>query len=236
MKSDLNAKCSIYPMGLKKSPKADIESQKDILFLLGLVMSLLIVLISFKWTTKAKQIDSLGIVQEQIIEEEMIPITREEVKPPPPPKPKIVEVLTIVEDEVEIEEELEIEDTEADEETIIDVEMVIVEEEEEETVFVVVEEMPEFPGGELALRKYIAQSIEYPIVAQESGLEGKVYINFVVDKNGKVTNAKILRGIHPSLDQEALRVINNLPKWKPGRQRGQAVNVSYTVPINFVLQ
>ncbi len=105
-----------------------------------------------------------------------------------------------------------------------------------EEIFFIVEEMPEFPGGEQALRKYIANAIKYPAVAQGNGIQGKVYVTFVVSKDGSVANAKIARGVDPSLDQEALRVVNALPKWKPGMQKGKAVSVSYTVPINFVLQ
>jgi TonB family protein len=105
-----------------------------------------------------------------------------------------------------------------------------------EEIFFIVEDMPEFPGGELALRKYIANAIKYPVIAQENGIQGKVYVTFVVSKDGSVANAKIARGVDPSLDQEALRVVNALPKWKPGMQKGKAVSVSYTVPINFVLQ
>ncbi|RIJ50148.1 energy transducer TonB [Maribellus luteus] len=229
-------------MELKKSPKADLESRKNTYWLLGLVVALGITLVAFEWTTKPSKADSLGQVQAQEVEEEIIPITREQqVKPPPPPPPpKVVEVLNIVDDEVKIEDELEIEDTEADENTVIDVAPVIEtaeeEEEDEAQVFLIVEDMPEFPGGDLALRKYIANAIKYPVIAQENGIQGKVYVTFVVGKDGKVTNASIARGVDPSLDKEALRVVNSLPTWKPGKQRGKPVNVSYTVPINFVLQ
>ncbi|NOR76200.1 MAG: TonB family protein [Draconibacterium sp.] len=103
-------------------------------------------------------------------------------------------------------------------------------------IFFVVEDMPEFPGGDLELRKYIGKNVDYPEIAQKNGIQGKVYVTFVVTKNGDIANAAIARGVDSSLDQEALRVVNSLPKWKPGKQRGQAVNVSFTVPINFVLQ
>lgn len=103
-------------------------------------------------------------------------------------------------------------------------------------IFIIVEEMPEFPGGEMELRKFIATQVKYPAVAAEQGIQGKVYVTFVVDKEGDVRNAKIARGVDPSLDAEALRVVSSIPKWIPGKQRGQAVNVSYTVPINFALQ
>jgi TonB family protein len=107
---------------------------------------------------------------------------------------------------------------------------------ENEQIFFMVESMPEYPGGEIELRKFIANNIVYPDVAQKEGIQGKVYVTFVVDREGNVANTKIARGVAPSLDQEALRVVNSLPAWKPGKQKGEAVNVSYTVPINFSLQ
>lgn len=228
-------------MDLKKSEKADLENKKNVFFMFGLVVALGVILLAFEWTSKQSKADSLGAIQSQEVEEEIIPITREqEVKPPPPPPPpKVVEVLNIVEDDVKIDDELQIDDSEADDETVIDVAPVVsAKEEEEETneVFFIVEDMPEFPGGELALRNYIANAVKYPVIAQENGIQGKVYVTFVVSKNGSVTKAAIARGVDPSLDKEAIRVVNSLPKWKPGKQRGKTVNVSYTVPINFVLQ
>ncbi len=229
-------------MELKKSPKVDLESKKNVYFMIGLVVSLGIILLAFEWTAKPSKADSLGSINALDVEEEIIPITREqEIKPPPPPPPpKVIEVLNIVDDEADIDDDLQIEDSEADDNTLINVTPVISakeEEEEEETqVFFIVEDMPEFPGGEMALRTYIANAIKYPVIAQENGIQGKVYVTFVVSKDGSVTNASIARGVDPSLDKEALRVVNSLPKWKPGKQRGKPVNVSYTVPINFVLQ
>jgi protein TonB len=103
-------------------------------------------------------------------------------------------------------------------------------------IFFIVEKMPEFPGGELELRKTIARAIKYPVKAQEEGIQGKVYVSFVVDSNGKVRHARVVRGVSASLNKEAIRVISSLPDWNPGKQRGEAVNVSYTVPINFLLE
>ena len=229
-------------MELKKSPKADLENKKGLFIEIGLVISLFLCLLAFKWTTTIKETSSLGTMEEQQVEDEIVPITRaEEVKPPPPPPPpKVIEVLNIVDNETKIDDELEIDDTEANDNTVIEVVPVIQQEkeqeEEESQVFFIVENMPEFPGGEAALRKFIANQVKYPVIAQENGIQGKVYVNFVVDQRGNVTNAKIARGVDPSLDKEALRVVNNLPKWKPGMQRGKAVRVSYTVPISFVLQ
>ncbi|MEZ5107205.1 MAG: energy transducer TonB [Draconibacterium sp.] len=229
-------------MEVKKSQKADLENKRNVFLWIGLVVALGITLLAFEWTTKPSKADSLGSIQAQAVEEEIIPITREqEIKPPPPPPPpQVIEVLNIVDDDVEIEDELEIEDSEADDQTVIDVAPVVVaqqeEEEEEAEVFFIVEEMPEFPGGEPALRNWLASQVKYPVIAQENGIQGKVYVTFVVGKDGSISNATVARGVDPSLDKEALRVVNNLPKWKPGKQRGKPVNVSYTVPINFVLQ
>ncbi len=105
-----------------------------------------------------------------------------------------------------------------------------------EPVYIKVEDMPEFPGGELTLLKFIARTIRYPSIAQESGIEGKVYISFIIDKYGNVTNARVEKSVDASLDKEALRVIRSLPRWKPGRHEGKAVNVSYTIPVSFGLQ
>jgi TonB family protein len=103
-------------------------------------------------------------------------------------------------------------------------------------VFNIVEEMPEFPGGELEMRKFIAQRVKYPVIAQDNGIQGKVYVTFVVEKDGSVGRIKIARGVDPSLDAEAMRVVNEMPAWTPGKQRGVNVAVAYTVPIEFVLQ
>ncbi|WP_462318924.1 energy transducer TonB, partial [Marinilabilia sp.] len=191
------------------------------------------------WTTTETDVNEGLKIDEEEVEEEIIPITRqEEVKPPPPPPPpKVTDVLNIVEDDVELEEELIIEDTEATEDTEVDFSDIQTEEEVEESpVFFIVEDMPEFPGGDAALHKYLATSVEYPVIAQENGIQGRVYVKFVINTDGSVTDVQIARGVDPSLDKEALRVVRDMPKWKPGKQRGKAVRVSYTVPINFVLQ
>ena len=227
-------------MELKKSNKADLENKKNFFFMVGLVVALGVVLVAFEWKSKPTKAESLGTLQTQAVEDEYIPVTREpEVKPPPPPI-KTVEVLNIVDNDVDIQDELKIEDSEADDNTIIDVAPVVVQKEEEEEddaeVFSIVEDMPEFPGGEVALRNWIGSHIEYPTIAQENGIQGKVYVSFVIGKDGSVSNVAIARGVDPSLDKEAVRVVKSMPKWRPGMQRGKPVNVSYTVPINFQLQ
>ena len=225
-------------MELKKSPKADLEKNRSIFIEIGFVIALSLILLAFEWTSSKSDGAGLGELSDLAAEEEIIPITRQEVvpPPPPPPPPQVIEVLNIVEDDVDIEDEVEIEDSEADQDMQVEIVDIIDDEEEEDApVFFIVEDMPEFPGGDLALRKYIAQNIKYPEIAKENGIQGRVFVQFVVNKKGMVEAIKIVRGVDPSLDREAMRVIKSLPKWKPGQQRGKAVKVSFTVPINFQL-
>ena len=228
-------------MEVKKSPKANLESRKPIFTQIGLVVVLSLVLIAFEWTSTDVNVDLEAAEEEVAVEEEIIPITRqEEVKPPPPPPPPAVaDILNIVEDDVELDLELEIMDTEMNQDAMVDftaVYEVPEETREDGEIFMIVEEMPEFPGGEGELQKYLASSVRYPVIAQENGIQGRVYIQFVINQRGEVTNVTILRGVDPSLDREAVRVVEAMPKWKPGKQRNRPVRVSYTVPINFVLQ
>ncbi len=216
-------------MQSKKNPEVSLERKKGLFFQIGLVSALVIVFIAFEWKSYEKVDYNLGQLNLDDLEEEIIPITQQEVKPPPPPPPP-PEVIEIVEDEVEIEEELEIEDTESDEDMIIEIE-----EEDDDEFFMVVENMPEFPGGDLGLMKYIQRNVKYPPIAKEYNITGKVYVSFIVDKSGAVTNVKIVRGVDKNLDAEALRVVKSLPKYKPGKQRGQPVRVMFTIPINFTL-
>ena len=226
-------------MELKKNPKADLERWKSTLFMIGLVISLGVVLAAFSVTQKKSAVDELQRLEDVDFEDEDIPVTRQEqppeVKPPPPQQ--TIEVLTIVDDNTEIEDEFEMDDVEADDDTQVEiVDLGDDEEEEEPEIFFIVETMPEFPGGELGLRKYIATHVKYPNIARENGIEGKVYVRFCVTSKGTVEKVSIARGVDPILDKEALRVVKALPKWKPGEQRGKKVNVWYTVPINFQLQ
>jgi protein TonB len=225
-------------MEIKKSPNADLESHKAIYVLVGLALALSSMLYAFEYTSVAEKIEEFS-TESVAVEEEIIPITRQdEIKPPPPPPPQqqqISDVLEIVEDDVEIEDEFEVIDVEATENQSIQVVEVEVEE-EEAPIFFIVEQMPEFPGGELELRKYIAENVNYPAVARENNIQGRVYVRFVVTTNGSVDQVSVARGVDPLLDAEAIRVVKGLPKWTPGKQRGQAVNVWYTVPINFQLQ
>ncbi|MDO4820293.1 MAG: energy transducer TonB, partial [Prevotella sp.] len=126
---------------------------------------------------------------------------------------------------------------------IADVRQVVVEKpiekapvEVEEKVFDVVEQMPSFPGGDAALMQYLQKSIRYPVVAEENGIQGRVIIRFVVEKNGSIGEVQVARSVDPSLDKEAVRVVKSMPKWIPGKQNGSAVRVWFTLPVQFRLQ
>ncbi|MBN2743207.1 MAG: energy transducer TonB [Marinilabiliaceae bacterium] len=226
-------------MEVKKSPKVDLENKKTLFMQVGMVVALSVILIAFEWTSSDAKKSEFDTIQEAAVEEEIIPITRqEEMKPPPPPPPpRVSDVLTIVEDDVKLDEELDLSEFEEKEEVVF-TNMVAPQEEEEADapVFFIVEKMPEFPGGNEALQRYIAQSIKYPVIAQENGIQGRVFVSFVVNAKGQVVDVKIARGVDANLDKEAIRVVMAMPTWTPGEQRGKKVKVSYTVPINFVLQ
>jgi len=229
-------------MELKKAKKADLEKRKGMFLEIGLVVALSIILVAFEWTKgEDKGIDT-DVVQEIQFEDEMMQITRrEEPKPEPKPEqPKVAEVLDIVDDDVEIEDDFDF-DMEATDDTEYDFTTMIgddSEEIDEEEVFYIVEDMPTFNGGDPAteFRKYIAQNLRYPEIAAENGISGRVIVQFAVDRVGNVVDAVVVRSVDPALDKEAVRVVMSSPKWVPGKQRGKAVKVLFTFPINFVLQ
>ncbi len=227
-------------MEIKKSPKADLEGKKGIFFEVGLALALAILLFAFEWKSNTAEVNQFQTVAEEQIEEEIIPITQQMLKPPPPPPPapKLTDLIDIVEDDTMIDEELEIQDAEDQSENteiqdITDLDGYEGEDTGEAEVFVVVEDMPQFTGGNV--QAWIAKNVKYPRMAEENGIQGKVYIQFVIEKDGSITDVKVLRGVDASLDTEAVRVVKSMPKWKPGKQRNKPVRVSYTLPINFRL-
>ena len=226
-------------MQVKKSEKASLERDKVIYVLMGLVFVLSLVYVALEWTQR--EVTKYEVQDTEFLFEDELDIqqtTQETPPPPPPPAVQEVEVLNVVEDNVETESiEVNSEDDEAEEVVIAAPVEAPVEEEEEEVVFVVVESMPEFPGGQQALFKYLSENVKYPMIAQENGIQGRVICQFVVNKDGSIVDVEVVRsGGDPSLDKEAVRVIKSMPKWKPGKQRGKAVRVKYTVPVNFKLQ
>ena len=235
-------------MQSKKSPKADLEGRRGTFSLIGLIVAILVVIVAFEWRTYEASLMDLGSLNLEL-EEEIIPITEREKKPPPPPPPP-PEVIEVVEDDVEIEKELEIQDQDFDEEEVFEV---IEQPEEEEDIapmnFMVVENKPVYPGCEKyknaeeqyncfqqMIAQHIKNTFKYPPIAKDMGVQGKVFVNFVIDKNGKITNPQVVRSVDKHLDAEALRIVALLPKMTPASQRGKSVPVSFTVPINFKLQ
>lgn len=224
----------------KKTKKADLENKRVIFTQIGFIIALAVTLFAFELKSYEKQ--DIELLQRQVddTEEELVEITRQDQPPPPPPPPQQhqTQILEIVEDDVEIDDEIEI-DVEDDMDTEVEDYVPVVEEEEEEEevmqIFSVVEEMPSFPGGDPGRIKYLSENIQYPQMAKESGIQGTVYITFVVERDGSVTDVRILRGIGGGCDEEAIRVVKNMPRWAPGKQRGKPVRVQYNLPIKFQL-
>ncbi|MBN2521987.1 MAG: energy transducer TonB [Bacteroidales bacterium] len=225
-------------MEVKKSSKADLESKSNLFFEIGVVAVLAVLLVFFEWTSKPKNNNLLLGMQGGEVDEEIIPITRQqqEQPPPPPPPPQVIEVINIVEDDVDIEE-IDFESMDVDENMAIDFVPFEEEEEAEEEVFFIVEDMPTFQGGgKEKFREYIQQNLNYPPIAAENGISGRVFVQFAVNAKGEVVDVVVVRGVDPALDKEAKRVVQSSPKWVPGKQRGRPVKVQFTFPIVFVLQ
>ena len=229
-------------MEIKKSDKANLENKKLLFTELGLIVSLAITFGAFEYTSKETKVSTLEDTAEVVLEEEIIPITQE-TPPPPPAAPKIPilsDQIDIVDDEIELDDDMFM-NLEDDASLAVDImDYVEVEEEvvEEEAIpFQLVEEKPSFQGGDAnQFSKWVNQRLVYPEIAKENGVQGRVTLQFTVEKDGSVTKVKVLRGVDPSLDKEAVRVVSMSPKWKPGKQRDRAVPVTYTFPVIFQLR
>ena len=225
-------------MEAKKTPKADLEPKRALFIQIGLIVALAAMLVAFEWKTyDVKQLDLSARTAEKV-EEDLIEITQQNKPPPPPAAPPTTTLINIVQDDVEVEDDFMI-DAEATQLTEIPkyVPPAVVEEEEvsEAEIFTVVESAPTFPGGDIARIKYLTENIKYPQMARESSIQGTVYATFVVERDGSVTDVRVLRGIGGGCDEEALRVIKAMPRWTPGKQRGKPVRVQFTMPIKFTL-
>ncbi len=229
-------------MELKKSEKADLENKKGIFIQIGLIFSMALILVAFEWrSSDVQNLDTYSTRNMNTEVEEMVQITQQSTPPPPPAPPPPSIVLNVVDNAAQINDDISI-DAEADERTIVDeykAPAPVQQEEEseiqEQEIFQVVENAPAFPGGDIARMKFLQDNIKYPAMARESGIQGTVYVTFVVERNGSVTDVKILRGIGGGCDEEAVRVVKNMPKWEPGKQRGKPVRVQFNMPIRFTL-
>ncbi len=229
-------------MEVKKTPKANLENRRTLYGEIGLVVALLIVWGAFSMGSSEKK---TSILQDntQIVEvEDMVPITQE-TPPPPPEAPKIPvlsDQIDIVNDDIKVEDNF----ASLEDNANLGVEIMdYVEEVKEETVeeeaipFQLVEEKPSFQGGDAnTFSKWVQSKLVYPEIAKENGVQGRVTLQFTVEKDGSVTNVKVLRGVDSSLDKEAVRVVQSSPKWKPGKQRDRTVKVTYTFPVMFQLR
>ena len=229
-------------MEVKKTPKASLENKRALFIEIGLIVALAVVYIAFNWTSKDVQVSTLEAENQVVQEEEIIPITQE-TPPPPPEAPKIPvlsDQIDIVDDEIEVDNDfLSLEDSDDMGVEIMDyVENVQEEVVEEEAIpFQLVGEKPSFMGGDAnQFSAWVNKRLVYPEIAKENGVQGRVTLQFTVEKDGSVTKVKVLRGVDPSLDKEAVRVVSMSPKWKPGKQRDRAVPVTYTFPVYFQLR
>lgn len=235
-----------YNKEQKKTERADLEKNIGLYFLMGAVVALAAIFVAFEWGNrdiKVQEIETNMVIEE--IEDIQITPPDEDTPPPPPPEeaPVNVEVLQIVEDDVEV----------------ADVEIASVddafdklqqtftppapaqrgrgkEKVQEDTIFEFLEEMPEFPGGQAAMMKWLSEHVRYPAIAAENNIQGRVMVSFVVETDGSVSNVKVVRGVDPSLDKEAVRLIESMPKWKPGMQTGKPVRCRYNIPVTFKLR
>ncbi|WP_302436261.1 energy transducer TonB [Bacteroides intestinalis] len=228
-------------METKKTPKANLESKRPTWLLVGYVTVLAFMFVAFEWTRDIR-VDTSGRITENVFEQDMeIPLTRQpELTPPPPPQvTPINDVLTIIDNDATAEETNFASSEETGEDVVIKHIPVTVDEEVvvEDDIFVVVEENPQFPnGGTAGLLQYLGKNIKYPTIPQENGTQGRVTVQFVVNKDGSIVDVKVIRGVDPYLDKEAVRVISTMPKWIPGKQRGVPVRCKFTVPVTFKLQ
>ena len=227
-------------MELKKSPKADLQNKRGLLLEIGLIVALALVIWAFAWTPKEVVVEKVDL-NKAPVEQEMVEITRqEEQKPQQPPKKAEITVITdmleVVKNDTKITTELNFADFDEDVEIV---QQVAVEEEviEEEPPFLVAETMPSFQGGDLnAFRNWVQSKVRYPAIAQENGISGRVVLTFVIEKDGRLTNIQVLQTPDRSLSEEAVRVLQQSPKWSPGKQRNQPVRVKYTLPVDFRIQ
>ncbi len=229
-------------MEIKKTPKADLENRRTLFTEIGLVVALLVVWGAFSYSTKEKAVASLGEDTQVVEVEDMVPIT-EETPPPPPEAPKIPvlsDQIDIVEDDIKVDDNfMSLEDDANLGVEIMDYVEEVKEEvvEEEAIPFQLVEEKPSFNGGDAnEFSKWVNSKLQYPEIAKENGVQGRVTLQFTVNPDGSVSNVKVLRGVDSSLDKEAVRVVSMSPKWKPGKQRDRAVKVTYTFPVIFQLR
>ncbi len=229
-------------MEIKKTPKADLQNKRSIFLLLGLIIAMGAVIFLFSMSQSEKVIEIVES-NEEIIQQDLTEVTVEETKPPVEVKPQpalLSDIIKIVKDETTIEADMTfLDDFAADDLADLEVKTFTKTEEvvEEDIPVMYAEEFPSFQGKDInAFRAWCGKNVEYPVIAQENGIQGRVTVSFVIEKNGEVTNVKVLRGVDKSIDAAAVKVVSDSPKWSPGKNRGKPVRFGYSMPIDFVLQ
>ena len=220
-------------MEIKKSPKADLRNKRGLLLEIGLVISLCLVIGAFAYTPKERKIEKMDL-QAAIVEEEIVEITRQDQKPPERVEVKVIaDLLQVVTNDTKITTEVDF--AEFDENTEVIQQVEVAEETiEDDQPFLIAETMPSFQGGDLnTFRNWVQQNVKFPQIALENGIQGRVVLSFVIEKDGRLTNIQVLQTPDRSLSEEAIRVLNKSPKWSPGKQRNQVVRVKYTLPVDF---
>ena len=235
-------------MEIKKSAKANLEQGKGLSLLLGLLVALSVVFVGLEWRSAVTQAQAQEKAFNTQDVEDVMNIEDQQKPDEPEPEPEQAQ-----QTEVQLPDELKVvsNDREVIKPSFVSVDQdkplpppniplgtknVQVDEEVDQAIFEVVEEQPEFPGGMEALLKYLAKNINYPESAVDNGIQGKVMVRFVVERDGSVSAVETYKSVDPALDKEAVRVVKTLPKWKPGRQQGKAVRTRYIVPVVFRLQ
>ena len=218
-------------MEIKKSPKADLQNKRGLLLEIGLVVALFCVIAAFAYTPKERKIEKLDL-QTAIVEEEITEITRQDQKPPEAPRKVELKVITdllqVVTNDTKITTEVDF--AEFDENTEVIQQVEVAEETiEDDQPFLIAETMPTF-------RNWVQQNVKFPQIALENGIQGRVVLSFVIEKDGRLTNIQVLQTPDRSLSEEAIRVLSKSPKWSPGKQRNQVVRVKYTLPVDFRVQ
>ena len=228
-------------MEVKKSDKANLETKKPMFLQFGIIVALLVSLLAFEWTTGERNDSAFDGMSEEAIEEEQIPVTEE--TPPeqaPPPEVTVTDLFEIVEDDVVVKTDVAFDDDETSEDKVVEIYAPVLNMEEEKTedeIFVIVEDMPTFKGGDInKFRDWVQKRVTYPELASENGIQGRVFITFVVETNGTVSGVNVTRSVDQLLDEAAKEAVAASPKWEPGMQRGRPVRVRYSIPIIFQLQ
>jgi protein TonB len=225
---------NIIVMKAKKNFKKDITHYRVIFFQIGIIISLSIILLAFEWKTYENNEIMIVSAAATQIDSEIIIYTKQDL--PKPPQMKITEIKTTSNDDIEVDDVvdlLNIENGKNDLNAIVPVEIVDDPIADIDTFVLIPEITPQFPGGFQAMYEYIKDNLKYTDIAKKANITGTIYIEFTVEKDGRLTDVHVVRGIGGGLDEEAVRVIESMPKWEPARQGGIPVKVKYQIPINF---